>query len=102
MLEVVANEFFGLLLELHRKDGRMQNALSIPAIMMWIKHKYLLESRFAISFSHKHLLNIPQQNRFNIHLHPPTVTFLYLTTREWVLASKWPRFTLLGQSVGSL
>jgi alpha-1,2-mannosyltransferase len=42
------------------------------------------------------------QNRFNIHLHPPTVTFLYLTTRSWVLASSWPHFTLLGQSIGSL
>lgn len=30
------------------------------------------------------------------------MVFLYLTTREWVLASKWPRFTLLGQSIGSL
>ncbi|TVY17893.1 GDP-Man:Man(3)GlcNAc(2)-PP-Dol alpha-1,2-mannosyltransferase [Lachnellula arida] len=39
---------------------------------------------------------------FNIHLHAPTVTFLYLTTRSWVLASSWPHFTLLGQSIGSL
>ncbi|KAK0747480.1 hypothetical protein B0T21DRAFT_397832 [Apiosordaria backusii] len=42
------------------------------------------------------------KNRFNIHLHPPTVNFLYLTTRHWVLASTWPRFTLAGQSFGSL
>jgi alpha-1,2-mannosyltransferase len=42
------------------------------------------------------------EDRFNIHLHPPTVHFLYLTTRHWVLASTWPRFTLLGQSLGSL
>ncbi|TVY78292.1 GDP-Man:Man(3)GlcNAc(2)-PP-Dol alpha-1,2-mannosyltransferase [Lachnellula suecica] len=42
------------------------------------------------------------KNSFNIHLHPPTVTFLYLTTRSWVLASSWPHFTLLGQSIGSL
>jgi alpha-1,2-mannosyltransferase len=42
------------------------------------------------------------KDRFNIHLHPPTVHFLYLTTRHWVLASTWPRFTLLGQSVGSV
>lgn len=42
------------------------------------------------------------QNRFNIALHPPTITFLYLTTRSWVLASTWPHFTLLGQSIGSL
>ena len=42
------------------------------------------------------------QDRFNIHLHPPTVHFLYLTTRHYVLASTWPHFTLLGQSIGSL
>ncbi|TAQ83417.1 hypothetical protein B7494_g8259 [Chlorociboria aeruginascens] len=42
------------------------------------------------------------ENRFNIHLHPPTITFLYLTTRSWVLASTWPHFTLLGQSIGSI
>ena len=42
------------------------------------------------------------KSRFNIQLHPPTVHFLYLTTRHWVHANTWPRFTLLGQSVGSL
>lgn len=42
------------------------------------------------------------KTRFNIHLHPPTVHFLYLTTRHWVLASTWPRFTLMGQSLGSI
>ena len=42
------------------------------------------------------------ENRFNIHLHPPTVVFLYLKTRSWVLSSTWPHFTLLGQSLGSL
>lgn len=41
-------------------------------------------------------------DRFNIHLHPPTVHFLYLTTRHYVLSSTWPHFTLLGQSIGSL
>ncbi|KAL6707918.1 asparagine-linked glycosylation protein [Coniothyrium glycines] len=42
------------------------------------------------------------KDRFNINLRPPTIHFLYLTTRHWVLASTWPRFTLLGQSLGSL
>ncbi|KAK3315380.1 GDP-Man:Man(3)GlcNAc(2)-PP-Dol alpha-1,2-mannosyltransferase [Apodospora peruviana] len=42
------------------------------------------------------------QTRFNIHLHAPTVTFLYLSTRHWVLASTWPHFTLAGQSIGSI
>ncbi|KAL2265740.1 hypothetical protein VTJ83DRAFT_6840 [Remersonia thermophila] len=41
-------------------------------------------------------------SRFNIHLHPPSVHFLYLSTRHWVLASTWPRFTLAGQSLGSV
>ncbi|KAL8889735.1 MAG: hypothetical protein Q9215_003032 [Flavoplaca cf. flavocitrina] len=42
------------------------------------------------------------QNRFNIKLHPPTVVFLYLSTRYYVLSSTWPRFSLLGQSLGSI
>lgn len=42
------------------------------------------------------------KSRFNIHLHPPTVQFLYLSKRHWVLASSWPHFTLLGQSLGSM
>jgi alpha-1,2-mannosyltransferase len=42
------------------------------------------------------------QNRFNIRLHPPTIAFLYLSTRRWVLASTWPHFTLAGQSFGSI
>lgn len=42
------------------------------------------------------------RNRFNIDINPARISFLYLSTREWVLASKWPHFTLLGQSLGSL
>ncbi|TKA24772.1 hypothetical protein B0A50_05760 [Salinomyces thailandicus] len=42
------------------------------------------------------------RHRFNIHLRPARVAFLYLSTRPWILASQWPRFTLLGQSLGSL
>lgn len=42
------------------------------------------------------------RNRFNINIRPARVAFLYLTTRDYVLASRWPRFTLLGQSLGSL
>lgn len=42
------------------------------------------------------------QSRFNIHLHPATISFLYLSKRHWVLPSTWPYFTLLGQSIGSL
>ncbi|KAM0246600.1 hypothetical protein ACHAQJ_010161 [Trichoderma viride] len=42
------------------------------------------------------------KTRFNIKLHAPTIQFLYLSKRHWVLASKWPVFTLLGQSLGSI
>ncbi|OOF97017.1 glycosyltransferase family 4 protein [Aspergillus carbonarius ITEM 5010] len=42
------------------------------------------------------------QNRFNIHLHSPTVVLLYLTTRKYVVSSMYPYMTLLGQSLGSL
>ncbi|OHE97604.1 alpha-1,2-mannosyltransferase alg-11 [Colletotrichum orchidophilum] len=42
------------------------------------------------------------KTRFNIDLHPPTVNFLYLSTRHLVLAPTWPHFTLLGQSLGSV
>ncbi|KAI1471145.1 glycosyltransferase family 4 protein [Daldinia caldariorum] len=42
------------------------------------------------------------KNTFSIDIHPPTIHFIYLTTRHWVLSSTWPHMTLLGQSVGSL
>ncbi|KAF4972558.1 hypothetical protein FSARC_905 [Fusarium sarcochroum] len=42
------------------------------------------------------------KHRFNIELHAPTITFLYLSKRDWVLPSTWPHFTLLGQSLGSV
>lgn len=35
-------------------------------------------------------------------MHAPTITFLYLSKRDWVLSSTWPRFTLAGQSLGSI
>ena len=42
------------------------------------------------------------KDRFGITLHTPTLIFLYLSTRHLVLASTYPHFTLLGQSLGSL
>jgi alpha-1,2-mannosyltransferase len=42
------------------------------------------------------------RSRFNITLRSSHTEFLYLTTRPWVLASSWPRFTLAGQSFGSI
>lgn len=41
------------------------------------------------------------QSRFNITIHSPTIIFLYLSTRDLLLASKYKHFTLLGQSLGS-
>lgn len=41
-------------------------------------------------------------NRFGISLEEQTLVFIYLSTRRFVLASTYPRFTLLGQSLGSL
>ncbi|MBW0534617.1 hypothetical protein O181_074332 [Austropuccinia psidii MF-1] len=42
------------------------------------------------------------KQRFGISLNPNSLLFLPLTTRSWVEASRWPRFTLLGQSLGSM
>ncbi|PFH60475.1 hypothetical protein XA68_10909 [Ophiocordyceps unilateralis] len=42
------------------------------------------------------------KSRFNIHLYPPTIIFLYLSKRQYVLPSTWPHLTLLGQSLGSM
>ncbi|RYP12132.1 hypothetical protein DL767_011468 [Monosporascus sp. MG133] len=42
------------------------------------------------------------KNSFSIDIHSPTIHFLYLSTRHWVLPSTWPHVTLLGQSLGSL
>lgn len=42
------------------------------------------------------------KDRFGITLHPPTLVLLYLSTRNLVLASTYPHFTLLGQSLGSI
>ncbi|KAK6518944.1 asparagine-linked glycosylation protein [Arthrobotrys megalospora] len=42
------------------------------------------------------------QNRFDIHLNPSIVQFIHLQKRNLVSSSSWPRFTLLGQSLGSV
>ena len=41
------------------------------------------------------------RERFAINLQSD-VKFFYLARRGWVEASRWPRFTLLGQSIGSI
>ncbi|KAF3168271.1 asparagine-linked glycosylation protein [Orbilia oligospora] len=42
------------------------------------------------------------QTRFDIHLNPSLVQFIHLQKRHLVSSSAWPRFTLLGQSLGSI
>jgi alpha-1,2-mannosyltransferase len=42
------------------------------------------------------------RDRFGIYLREQTLVFIYLSRRRFVLASSYPYFTLLGQSLGSL
>ncbi|KAF9123167.1 asparagine-linked glycosylation protein [Mortierella sp. 14UC] len=42
------------------------------------------------------------RTRFNIELDPSLVGFEFLKKRFWVEDAKWPRFTLIGQSIGSM
>jgi alpha-1,2-mannosyltransferase len=42
------------------------------------------------------------KNRFDITLQEHSLVFIYLSRRRFVLASSYPSFTLLGQSLGSL
>jgi len=40
--------------------------------------------------------------RFNIEINTDNLEFIYLHRRKWVEADTYPRFTLLGQSLGSM
>lgn len=42
------------------------------------------------------------KNNFNISIDPTRVAFVFLNYRKWVEAEKYPYFTLLGQSLGSM
>ncbi|KAK6334343.1 asparagine-linked glycosylation protein [Orbilia blumenaviensis] len=42
------------------------------------------------------------RDRFDIHLNPSLVQFIHLQKRHLVSSSSWPRFTLIGQSLGSV
>lgn len=42
------------------------------------------------------------RNNFNITVDPDRLEFIYLNQRKWVEAEKYPIFTLLGQSLGSM
>lgn len=45
---------------------------------------------------------LSRQARFDIELSPKTLHFVFLRSRHLVEDSTWPRFTLLGQSLGSM
>ena len=49
-----------------------------------------------------HLPPFNLQARFDIELSPKTLHFVFLKSRHLVEDSAWPRFTLLGQSLGSM
>ncbi|CAO3569185.1 unnamed protein product [Mortierella alpina] len=42
------------------------------------------------------------RSRFNIELDPSLVGIEFLQKRYWIEDAKWPRFTLIGQSIGSM
>ena len=42
------------------------------------------------------------QQRFNIEINTENLVFIYLHRRKWIEAETYPRFTLLGQSLGSM
>lgn len=42
------------------------------------------------------------RNNFNIHIDADRLEFIFLNQRKWVEAEKYPAFTLLGQSIGSI
>ncbi|KAI5286772.1 asparagine-linked glycosylation protein [Ascosphaera aggregata] len=42
------------------------------------------------------------ETRFNIKLHAPSIIFIYLNKRKYVMSNMYPYFTLLGQSIGSM
>eukprot|EP00053_Salpingoeca_punica_P010768 m.96377 g.96377 ORF g.96377 m.96377 type:complete len:474 (-) comp15485_c0_seq1:41-1462(-) len=42
------------------------------------------------------------RQRFGVHVDTQRVAFVHLNTRNLVEADRWPRFTMLGQSLGSM
>lgn len=42
------------------------------------------------------------QNRFNVKVSEKDVNFVFLRRRGWVVAERYPYFTMLGQSLGSM
>lgn len=42
------------------------------------------------------------KNRFGLEVEPERVVFIYLSKRKWINPDTWPRWTLLGQAIGSI
>lgn len=62
---------------------------------------YLLSLPFPFQAQRRSLICCGQ-DRFDIPLDPARLDFVHLRQRRWVEDAHWPRFTLLGQSLGSL
>ncbi len=54
-----------------------------------------------MNVTHEQMIN-NAKSRFNIELYPDNIRFVYLKNRSWVEADKYPSFTLIGQSLGSM
>ncbi|MCJ1403483.1 asparagine-linked glycosylation protein [Xylographa trunciseda] len=59
-------------------------------------------SKEAISARKRDVILEKVEKNFNIRLHRSSIHFKFLSTRDWLLSSRYPYFTLLGQSLGSL
>jgi hypothetical protein len=64
--------------------------------------KVKVQSSHLSAFYNSLMWDIAPQDRFNINLDPKTLSFAYLRSRHLVDDKTWPRFTLLGQSLGSM
>ncbi|MCJ1380578.1 asparagine-linked glycosylation protein [Xylographa soralifera] len=59
-------------------------------------------SQEAISAMKRDIILEKVEKNFNIRLRRSSIHFKFLSTRDWLMASRYPYFTLLGQSLGSL
>jgi alpha-1,2-mannosyltransferase len=68
------------------------------------KDEIIAKVKVSVYYQRKYLLNanIDCKARFDIELGPESLDFVFLTSRYLVEDSTWPRFTLLGQSLGSM
>ncbi|KAF3931890.1 hypothetical protein ABW19_dt0209506 [Dactylella cylindrospora] len=66
------------------------------------KHPHILNIVYTGDHVTKAAILSSVKTRFDISLDSSLVQFIYLQKRHLVSASAWPRFTLLGQSIGSI